>query len=48
MFPDGCEDIEKKYRHKLNDWYATHCVRRFTKAYYDKRIDMLSSVTLKA
>lgn len=48
LFPEGCEDIEKKYRHKLNDWYSEHCVRRFTKEYYDKRIDMLSSVTLRA
>lgn len=48
LFPEGCEDIEKAYRHRLNDWYSTHSVRRFTKAYYDARIDMLSSFTLKA
>lgn len=47
-FPSGCEDIEKKYRHKLNEWYSQHAVRRFTYDYYEARINMLSSFTIKA
>ena len=48
IFPDGCDDIEKEYLHELNHWMGKHAVRRFTTAYYDKRIDILSSVTRKA
>ena len=48
IFPEGCEDIEKNYLHKINHWYGDHCVRRFTTAYYDARIDILSPATIKA
>jgi len=48
IFPDGCEDLDKEYRHKLNAWYSKNVVRRYTKKYYDARIDILSQKTLKA
>lgn len=48
IFPEGCEDIEKNFLHKINHWYGDHCVRRFTTAYYDARIDILSPATIKA
>lgn len=48
LFPEGCEDIEKDYRHAVNRWYGDHCVRRFTTEYYDARINILSSKTMKA
>lgn len=48
MFPEGQDDIEKDFLHEQNHWMGKHAVRRFTVAYYDKRIDMLSSVTRKA
>lgn len=48
IFPEGCDAIEKEYLHELNHWTGKRAVRRFTVAYYDKRIDTLSSVTMKA
>ena len=48
IFPEGQDDIEKEYLHALNHWLEKHAVRRYTAAYYDKRIDMLSPVTRKA
>lgn len=48
VFPEGQDDIEKDYLYKVNEWTGKHAVRRFTAAYYDKRIEMLSSVTRKA
>jgi hypothetical protein len=48
VFPEGQDDIEKEFLHEQNHWMGKHAVRRFTVAYYDKRIDMLSSVTRKA
>jgi hypothetical protein len=47
-FPEECEDLEKEFLHKLNTWYGSNCVRRFTTEYYAKRIDILSSKTRKA
>lgn len=48
IFPNGCEDIETQCLHDINHWVAKHAIRQFTEAYYDKRIDMLSSTTRKA
>lgn len=48
IFPEGQDDIEKEYLRAVNEWTGKHAVRRFTVAYYDKRIDMLSSITRKA
>lgn len=48
IFPEGQDDIEKEYLHKLNEWTGKHAVRRYTTAYYDKQIEMLSSKTRRA
>lgn len=48
IFPDGQDDLEKQYLHALNEWMSHHAVRRFTKEYYAKRIDMLSTAARKA
>lgn len=48
IFPPGCDDIEKDYLHKVNRWMGKRVVRQFTTEYYDKRIDMLSSLTRRA
>ena len=48
IFPQGCDDIEKDYLHKVNHWIGKRTVRQFTTEYYDMRIDMLSSLTRRA
>lgn len=48
IFPQGCDDIEKDYLHKVNRWIGKRTVRQFTTEYYDMRIDMLSSLTRRA
>lgn len=48
LFPEGQDDIEREYLHKINEWTDKRAVRRFTAKYYDTRIDMLSSITRKA
>lgn len=48
IFPEGQDDIEKDYLREVNHWTGKHAVRRFTVAYYDKRIEMLSPITRKA
>mgnify|MGYP000939738184 FL=1 len=42
------EKYENEFLLKLNKWYGENAVRRFTTAYYEKRIQTLSKLTRDA
>lgn len=47
-FPQKYEKYETEFLLKLNKWYGQNAVRRFTTAYYEKRIQTLSKLTRDA
>lgn len=47
-FPEKYEKYENEFLLKLNKWYGENAVRRFTTAYYEKRIQTLSKLTRDA